>query len=127
MRYLIIALAALVLAGCASTTPIEGSAQPGRAGGVYVVGTLAPWGSFEHRAAPLYTRNAVVRRTAARELERGAITLPAAREVLHLTDEARAVLDAAVRDSAGGDAARADAGLARARELIDQAGQLVGR
>jgi hypothetical protein len=94
-------LSALVFAlvGCASN-PIEGNAVHGKDTGSFVVGTIAPINSFEWKVAPLYTRSAVIRRTAAAKLQRGQIDVPTAQFVQGVADLARSKLDQAVREDA---------------------------
>jgi len=118
---------ALLLAGCAST-PLQGEARPARSGGVFAVATVAPWGSFEHEAAPAYTRLAVARRLAANRLDAGRITVSQAQRVQDAADAARAALDAARaradrgdRDGARGDLAGALAQVEGVEQIIQEA------
>ena len=122
MRYVISLFVAVLLAGCA-VNPIGGAAKPDRSG-VFVVGTLAPWGSFEHEAAPAYTSLAVARRLAARRLDRQEITVEQATAVQAAADRARAALDAARARADSGDRAGATKDLQAAQPLVQQADQL---
>lgn len=123
MRFLILALAVLALSACSSTGTLQGAAKPDRSG-VFVVGTLAPWGSFEHEAAPAYTSLAVARRLAARRLDRQEITADQAIAVQAAADRARAALDAARARADRGDRAGAIGDLRAAQALVQQADQL---
>lgn len=119
---ILIAAVLLLLAGCAST-PLEGGGKPGR-DGVYAVATLAPWGSFEHEAAPGYTRVAVARRIAAQRLDRKEINVEHAVGVQAAADAARAALDAARARADRGDRAGAQGDLGGALGLVERAEQL---
>lgn len=125
MRIMMITIAALaaLVAGCA-TTPMEGQAVSGRSGGVYAVATVAQFGTFEHEAAPGYTRLAVARRTAARRLDQGRLTLDQARAVQSAADSARSALDAARVRADRGDRVGARDDLTAAMALVEHAEQL---
>jgi hypothetical protein len=92
MRYLIPLLAALALTACAGTpAQIATTAQTG----LYAAATLARAGTIDEQLAPAYTRNAMVRQRAARQLDAGHIDIATARAVLTHTDAARTALDTA--------------------------------
>lgn len=99
MRVILIALAAALMAACTSPAPIqpiEAIAQ----GKVVGFGTLADFGSWEFELAPAYTRLAVLRHRAARQLDERRIALPTAMAVQDLADRARALLDLSRRGNA---------------------------
>lgn len=108
----VFALALLALAGCQPAAPPLATAPPPR--GVEVFATLAPLGSFEWRAAPTYTRNAVLRHRAAVLLNDQRITVAEATRIQASADGVRRLLDQAVRLDAGQDSAAALAVLAKA-------------
>ena len=122
MRTIVALFLAVLMAGCA-VNPIGGTAKPDRSG-TFAVGTLAPWGSFEHEAAPAYTSLAVARRLAARRLDRQEITADQAIAVQTAADRARAALDAARARADRGDRAGASGDLRAAQALVQQADQL---
>lgn len=94
MRYLVAAIAALLLAGCAAAPqPMEAH---GRGRVVIGAATLATLGTFEWHAAPAYTQLALLRQRAARRLNDGRITVDLARRIQTAADAARAELDEAV-------------------------------
>jgi hypothetical protein len=64
---------------------------------LFVVGTLAPLGSFEYESSPLLTRLAVLDRHADSALQRGQISHDAAADVLAEGDSAYAVIAQATR------------------------------
>jgi len=117
-------VAALTLTGCASTSPIQGEARHDRQG-TFAIATLAPWGSFEHEAAPAYTRLAVTRRLAANRLDAGRIDVSLARRVQDAADAARTALDAARARADRGDRDGARGDLAGALALVEAAEQLL--
>ena len=88
----VLSLAALAIAGC-NSSGLE--SRPSSDQGSYAVATLAPFGSFEWRAAPVYTRLAVLRKQTARRLNRGEIRVETAIEVQSQADSVRGNLDAA--------------------------------
>jgi hypothetical protein len=125
MRFILMAaIAALMLTGCA-TSSLQGEARPTRSGGMFAVATLAPWGSFEHEAAPAYTRLAVARRLTANRLDAGRITVSQARRVQDAADAARAALDAARARADRGDREGARSDLAGAVALVDAVEQII--
>jgi len=94
MRTLItLAAAALMIVGCGAGGSLEGTSRQDQ--GPIVVATLAPFGSFEWRAAPVYTRLALLRKQTARRLNRGEITVDTGIEVQAQADSARGSLDSA--------------------------------
>lgn len=97
MRVLVIASLLCVLAACAATPSVTDLGQaPSRSRSIEMYGTLAAAGSFEWKAAPAYTRLALLRRTAAQRLNAGRIGVAHAREIQARADEARGFLDRAV-------------------------------
>lgn len=124
-RLLLIVVAVLGLGACASTpqaTPMQG------AGGARIVGfgTLADFGSWEFELAPTYTRLAVLRHRAARQLNDRRISLAAAVEVQDLADRARALLDLSHRGNAKQPTLEQRAQLSAAVLLIVDAEALLG-
>lgn len=105
MRFILCALLALGLAACGSapekTQALMGAAQVDPIES-FAVGTLAPIGTFEYKAAPAYTKLAMLRHNAAKKLRAGDITVQAAIDLQTAADGVRALLDAAVRDDAQG-------------------------
>lgn len=106
---ILLALAGMLLAACATTSPPVAVSARSTAG-AFGAATIAQWGTVEEVLAPLYTSNAMTRMRAVRALSDGRITKDQARAVLDHTDRARAVLDSArrSRDASGIDAARAE-------------------
>lgn len=96
---LILPLLALLLAGCASLG-------------------LAPASGFEDKLAYAVSQNAAVRTAAANSLEAGDIDATDAEAVLKITDEARALLDAARVASGTGDLSTAEARLSLATTIL---------
>ncbi|MCC7082184.1 MAG: hypothetical protein IT530_16045 [Burkholderiales bacterium] len=120
MRKIITAFCAVcLLAGCAAS-PIQGEARPGRQG-MFAVATLAPWGTFEHELAAAYTRLAVLRRTAARQLDAQRLPLQQAIDVQTRADIARTLLDEARVFDARGAPDDARRKLAEALRAVDYA------
>lgn len=107
----VLALAAVACATPASS-PIQGAAHPNT--GIELIGTLAPLGSFEWKAAPTYTQNAALRRRAAGLLRAGRIDVAAAQRVQERADLVRSRLDQAL----AAEQARQNE---RAEQLLDQA------
>lgn len=103
IRFFLVPLLAFALAACSSspekTQAIIAAAQIEPLSS-YAVATLAPIGSFEHKAAPAYTKLALLRNNAAKKLRAGEITVQAAIDVQAAADGVRATLDAALRDDA---------------------------
>lgn len=99
MRLLLIAVAALMIAAC-QTAPPAGEANSLTATpsngtkGFYGYATLGNTAA-ELELAPLFTTNALIRRTAARRLRGGRIDVGAAEQVQAMADRARALLDEA--------------------------------
>jgi hypothetical protein len=95
--FLVAAVLALVsvqvLAG--NSNPVSASAQSG-GDGLFVAATLAPLNSFEFKAAPSYTRLAVVRRNALVALRNGKITADQAQAVQDRANAVRVLLDRAL-------------------------------
>lgn len=115
----------LALAGCAAqpVQPITGAAS----GGITAFATLAPFGSFEMELAPAYTRLAVLRHNAARQLTQGRITVGAAEDIQAMADAARSSLDAAHAETMDGkEKPTARKNLANAKLLIEDAEKLLG-
>lgn len=94
MKPLIALLCAAALAACAPATPPP-SARSDATVGLHAEATLATVGTVEHELAPLLTRNAVIRSTAARALQAGRIDAATAAEVQRLADAARAGIERA--------------------------------
>jgi hypothetical protein len=93
-------LMALLLAACAANAPVPlESAKAARSNGIYAYGTLAT-NPAEAQLAPLYTRNALLRLTAARRLEDGRLDVAAARDIQALADQARTLIDRARNEDA---------------------------
>lgn len=94
-KTLIAMIAAAALSACAApaVTPVTAS------GGSSISGfaTLANFGTWEMDLAPAYTRLAVVRHRAARELDAGRIGVATAIDIQASADKARALLDASRR------------------------------
>jgi len=124
MRFILMSLMALALGAC-TTNPLQGEARPARSGGVFAVATVAPWGTFEHEAAPAYTRLAVALRVTSNRLTTGRITASQARTVLSTAEATKAVLDAARARADRGDREGARVDLADALVQVDAVEQLV--
>lgn len=119
---LVIIIAALLIAGCAAPTqPIEAAHAQQRDSGAFAVATLAPFGSFEWQLAPGYTRLAVLRRQAARALDRHQIDLARAITVQARADAARRQLDDARAMSDRADKDGAERALAQALRAVEWA------
>ena len=117
-------LLCFAVAGCASqpVQPVASAAS----GGITAFATLAPFGSFEMELAPAYTRLAMLRHNAARQLTQGRITVETAKGLQTKADEARKTLDAAhawAMDGKERPVARAN--LENAVILIKQAGEML--
>jgi len=137
MKTLIITLLAAVLAACATPPPeavtglvVHGAGTALEAatgstsvtGGHYAYGTLATT-AVEAELAPLYTRNAMLRRTAARRLDAGRISVNVGETILGQTNFARGQLEEAQMFSHRPDVFKARIG--RARDAQDKAAQLL--
>lgn len=124
MRALLILIAAALLAACAlaPVQPIQAAAQ----GKVAGFGTLADFGSWEFELAPAYTRLAVLRHRAARQLDERRIALDVAVTVQDLADRARALLDLSRRGNAKQPTLEQRAQLSAAVLLIADAEALLG-
>ncbi len=81
---------------------------------------LAPAKSFDDRLAYAYGSNTALRTAATNSLTAGSISSGDAEEVLKLTDQARALLDAAKLASASGDPQTADGKLLLATNILTQ-------
>ena len=92
IRALVIAIAALLLAACASNQLPAASAGSG----AIAVGTLAPLASFEFEIAPQYTRAEVIAQQATRAVRAGHLDSVTAGHILRLLTAARADLNASV-------------------------------
>jgi hypothetical protein len=79
---------------------------------------LAPAASFEDKLAYAVSENAAVRQAAANALAAGDIDLSDAQNVLKITDESRALLDAARVASGLGDISTAEARLSLATTIL---------
>jgi hypothetical protein len=91
--------------------------------GTFLTGTLADSGSFETAVAPVKTRLAVVRRSAAKAVREKRINMATAKEILRLSDKADAKINLAWSDKQGTLAAKL--ALADAEALLDQADTLL--
>lgn len=121
---LLLVTGALALAGCQPSA--SGLATPAPAGNsVMAFATLAPLGSFEWHAAPVYTRNAALRSRAAGLLRAKRITQAQARAVLAGTDRVRQLLDHAVALDAGKQSAAAATDLGQARAQLAAAQTII--
>ncbi len=120
MRVLLVAACALLATACATTTTRVSSTFHSHesASGAFIAGTLAPLGSFEYQVAPQYTANAMLRRRAAVNLDRGRITVDVARSILRVTDRTRTALDDAVAADRRGDIVRARVLLGEAKRAL---------
>lgn len=110
MRSIALILISYALLACSENVPtmpspvaqetqaIIGEAQSG----MVVIGTLAPFGSWEFELAPTYTRNASLRQRAANALRNKKISLEVAKSILTITDKVRALLDMATRETTDG-------------------------
>lgn len=129
MRYFKhVAIAALMglLVACGSTAPRVQEIQPIEAAalsddGAIAIATLAPLGSFEWRVAPSFTRSALLRRNAERQLRRHELSFDRGAGVLAATDRARAALDAAVKADAAKDVLRAEKLAKEGADALDEA------
>lgn len=119
------ALMAFALTAC--TTPPTQPVASAASSGFVAFGTLAPFGSFEMQLAPAYTRLAVLRHNAARQLTQGRITVSAAKNIQAMADAARSSLDAAHAETMGGqERLSAVKNLKNAQMLIQDAEKLLG-
>lgn len=105
MKNLFVAVLALGLAACAMQAPqraaVSLEAEHTTSGiNTYAIGTLAPLGSFEWKAAPAYTRLAVLRHNAAVSLRAGRINVDDAETIQSRADHIRSLLDAAIKADA---------------------------
>lgn len=93
-----IAVAALVLLGACSHVErgVDLSGAADDSDGFFAVGTLAGVGSFEAKAAPLYTQIAVARHVAAVKLRHQEIPVAQAQSVQDSADVVRKLLDSAL-------------------------------
>lgn len=93
---LLAAVAALVmLAACAKPVAQLSGAADGD-DGMFAVGTVASIGSFEFKAAPLYTQLAIARHQAAVKLRHREISVDQAQAVQDAADKVRKLLDSAL-------------------------------
>lgn len=92
MRIVLIVLALAALSACASS-PLPPSPA---GGGVAVVGTLAPLGSFEHEIAPQSTRAEVLAIQTARAIRLGRLDNATGQQIARHLTAARADLAAAI-------------------------------
>lgn len=84
--------------------------------------TLAPVNSFEWKAAPVYTRLAVMRHSAASALRNKQIPVALARSIQTMADEVRVLLDASLKACAQNDhTGQCTNDPAKAQALLDQA------
>ena len=105
MRIIFASLLAFALAACSSSpekTQALATAASIEPFSSYAAATLAPVGSFEWKAAPVYTKLAMLRHRAAKQLRAGEIGVQAAIDTQLAADSIRAMLDGAVRDDAQG-------------------------
>jgi hypothetical protein len=98
-KYSIVPILIVLLSGCASLG-------------------LAPASSFDERLAYAVSQNAAVRQAAANSLKAGDIDKADAQNVLELTDQSRAILDAARVASGLGDLKTAEARLSLASVIL---------
>jgi len=96
VRSFLIAATAVLLSSATAMAADSLNAKAG-ASGLSVAATLASYGSFEWHAAPLYTRVALARRSAATALRKGDVTVGEAEHVQRTADRVRALLDAALK------------------------------
>lgn len=126
MKILYWILLCIAVVGCASHQPVQpitGTAS----GGITAFATLASFGSFEMELAPAYTRLAVLRHNAARQLTQRRITVGAAEDIQAMADAARSSLDAAHAETMDGkEKPAARKNLANAKMLIEDAEKLLG-
>lgn len=116
-------VAIFLCAAAYATQPLEGEAV---SGDVYVVGTIASVGSFEWDAAPTYTRLAVLRHAAAKNLRKGAITIGQASVVQVRADKARSLLDKSLKVCAQNDkTGKCTGSEKKARKLLAQAQKII--
>lgn len=93
MKTLALILITFVLSGCASqTVPLSGKAD---ATGPYAAATLASVGTCEMDVAADYTALTMSRTRAARNLNKGRISVAQARQIQAMADRVRADLEAA--------------------------------
>lgn len=120
LAVLLAAAAIALLASCAPApvTPLAGG-EPAK--GPIVVGTLAPADSYAWRISPAWTRLIVLRQRTTRELQAGRITTAAAKEVLSLTDQARAQLDLGQQHDTAGNRIEAISAQLNAGQSLDRA------
>lgn len=114
-------LIALIVALSACTTAPASSVKAAGKGNISGVATLAMWGEWESDLAPAYTRLAVLRRAAARQLTAGQIDTAAAIRIQKTADQARALLDQSRRGDAKNPSLEQRAQLAEAQRLIASA------
>jgi hypothetical protein len=116
--------ASVALIACRQQAPaaLEATPPADDATELFAEATLAPVGSFEYQAAPLYTRNAANRHKAAVQLRHHRITAEEAQLAQNKADQIRLLLDRAIAlckedDHTGqctGDAKQASGALAEA-------------
>lgn len=118
MKTLLAVLITVALVGCASqSVPLSGKAD---ATGPYAAATLASVGTCEMDVAADYTALAMSRTRAARNLDKGRITVDQAKQIQALADRARADLDAACPNVAAKlNVARRDAARATLKTILE--------
>lgn len=128
MKAILVCAALLVSAATHAASPavepIKADAQSGS--GIQMTATLSPFGSFEWKLSPSYTRAAVARRAALIDLRKGRISVERAEELQRRADHVRSLLnrakDACRQDDRTGkctsDAAAAERLLAQANAAL---------
>ena len=116
MRTLIIICMALALGACAGGANLVAKKQTPN---TVAFATLASFGSFEMQTAPLYTRLALLRHNATRQLTKANISVGTAKEIQAGADLARVELKQAAEYDAVKKTNNAQASLAVALQLIE--------